>query len=181
MALGGGEGSGSRPGRSLPPGKTRYPLYRRPSGPQGRSGQVRKISPPTGIRSRVVHPVVSRYSDYPTRPTYVTRMTLKQTNWFLLHFICREFYESVDLFNFLWDRTVLTATLHDEPYALLCSSLANLAQYLWDRKMFQWEVQYSVCCTISNVPGCSICWNLLYNEYPVSFTFAYRKWSLPKF
>ena len=33
------------------PGKTRYPLYRRLGGPQGRSGQVRKISPPTGIRS----------------------------------------------------------------------------------------------------------------------------------
>ena len=46
-----GEGSASRPGRSLPPGKTRYPLYRRLGGPQGRSEQVRKISPPTGIRS----------------------------------------------------------------------------------------------------------------------------------
>jgi hypothetical protein len=28
------------------PGKTRYPLYRRLGGPQGRSGQVRKISSP---------------------------------------------------------------------------------------------------------------------------------------
>ena len=46
-----GEGSASRPGRSLPPRKTRYPLYRKLDGPQGRSGQVRKISPPTGIRS----------------------------------------------------------------------------------------------------------------------------------
>jgi hypothetical protein len=43
--------SASGPGRFLPPGKTRYPLYRRLGGPQGRSGQVRKISPPTGIRS----------------------------------------------------------------------------------------------------------------------------------
>ena len=50
-ALEGDEGSESRPGRSLPPGKTRYPLYRRLGGPQGRSGQVRKISSPTGIRS----------------------------------------------------------------------------------------------------------------------------------
>jgi hypothetical protein len=50
-ALDGGEGSASRPGRSLPPGKTRYSLYRRMGGPQGWSGQVRKISPPTGIRS----------------------------------------------------------------------------------------------------------------------------------
>jgi len=45
------EGSGSRPGCSLPPGKTRYPLYRRLGGHQGQSGQVQKISPPTRIRS----------------------------------------------------------------------------------------------------------------------------------
>ena len=37
---------------ALPPGKTRYPLYRRLGGPRDRSGRVRKISPPpTGIRS----------------------------------------------------------------------------------------------------------------------------------
>jgi hypothetical protein len=35
----------------LPPGKNRYPLYRRLGGPQGRFGRVRKISSPTGIRS----------------------------------------------------------------------------------------------------------------------------------
>ena len=33
------------------PGKTRYPLYRRLGGPQGRSGEVGKSCPPTGIRS----------------------------------------------------------------------------------------------------------------------------------
>ena len=30
---------------------SQYPLYRRPGGPQGRSGQVRKFSSTTGIRS----------------------------------------------------------------------------------------------------------------------------------
>ena len=45
------EWSASRPGRSLPPGKTRYPLYRRLGGSHGRSGQMWKISPPTGIRT----------------------------------------------------------------------------------------------------------------------------------
>jgi hypothetical protein len=45
-ALEGSEGSTLRSGRSLPPGKNRYPLYRRLGGPQGRSGRVRKISPP---------------------------------------------------------------------------------------------------------------------------------------
>jgi len=43
-----GEGSASRLGRSLLPGKIRHPLYRRLLGPQGLSWQVRKISPPPG-------------------------------------------------------------------------------------------------------------------------------------
>ena len=68
-ALEGGEGLASRPGRYLPPGKTRYPLYRRLGGPQGRSGQVRKTSPPPGFDPRTVQPVASRYTDYATRPT----------------------------------------------------------------------------------------------------------------
>jgi len=57
MALKGDEGSASRPGRSLPPGKTQYRLYRMLGGPQGRSGQVRKISPPPGFDPRTVQPV----------------------------------------------------------------------------------------------------------------------------
>jgi len=51
MALEEGEGSALRPGRSLSPGKARYTFYRRMGGPQGWSGQVRKISHPTGIRT----------------------------------------------------------------------------------------------------------------------------------
>ena len=35
---------------ALLPGETRYPLYRRLSGSQDRSGLMRIISPPTGIR-----------------------------------------------------------------------------------------------------------------------------------
>jgi len=49
-ALEGGEGSASRPGRTLPPGKIRYPLYRRLGGPQGRSGGAEYLAP-TEIRS----------------------------------------------------------------------------------------------------------------------------------
>jgi hypothetical protein len=68
-ALGGGEGSASRTGRTLPPVQTRYPFYRRLGGPQSRSGQVLKISPPPGFDPRTVQPVGSRYTDYATRPT----------------------------------------------------------------------------------------------------------------
>ena len=62
--LEGGEGSASRLGRSLPPGKTLYPLYRRLGGPQDRSGQVWKISPPTGFRS----------ADRPARSQLLSRL-----------------------------------------------------------------------------------------------------------
>ena len=48
----------------LPPGKTRYPLYRRLGRPHGRSGRVRKISPPPGFDPRTVQPVASRYIDW---------------------------------------------------------------------------------------------------------------------
>jgi hypothetical protein len=48
----------------LPPGKTRYPLHRRGGGPQGRSGQVRKISPLPGYDPRTVQPVAGRFTDY---------------------------------------------------------------------------------------------------------------------
>ena len=72
-ALEGGEGSASRPDLFLPPGKTLYPLYRRLDRPQGGSGQVRKISPPQGFDSRTVQPVASRYIEYATQPTKVSR------------------------------------------------------------------------------------------------------------
>jgi len=44
-ALEGGEWSAARPGRTLPPGKTRYSFYRRLGGPQGRSGRAENLVP----------------------------------------------------------------------------------------------------------------------------------------
>jgi hypothetical protein len=49
-ALEGGELSAARPGRTLPPGKTVYPFYRRLGGPQGQSGRAKNFVP-AGIRS----------------------------------------------------------------------------------------------------------------------------------
>jgi len=60
VALEGSEWSAARRGRTLPPGKTRCPLYRRLGGPQGRSGLAEYLIP-IGIPSRTVQPVVSRY------------------------------------------------------------------------------------------------------------------------
>ena len=49
---------------AVPPGKTRYPLYRRLGGTQGRSGQIREISPPPGLDPRTVQGVAIRYTDW---------------------------------------------------------------------------------------------------------------------
>jgi len=49
-----------------------YPLYRRLGGPQSRSGQVRKISPPSGFDPRTVQPKASRYTDWAIQaPIYI--------------------------------------------------------------------------------------------------------------
>ena len=66
-ALEGGEWSAARVGRTLPSRKTRYPFYGRLGGPQGRSGRAEYLFS-TGIRSRTIQPVVSRYTDWATRP-----------------------------------------------------------------------------------------------------------------
>jgi hypothetical protein len=55
-ALEGGEWSTARPGHTLPPGKTRYPLYWRLGGPQGRSGRTENLAP-SGFNPRIVQPV----------------------------------------------------------------------------------------------------------------------------
>ena len=51
---------------ALPQGTTRYTLYRRLSGPQGRSGRVRKISSPPHRDSipGTVQPLTSHYTDW---------------------------------------------------------------------------------------------------------------------
>ena len=68
-ALEGGEWLAARSGRTLPPGKTRYHFTGGWVGPRasldGRNNLVT-----TGIRSRTVQPVVSRYTDWATRPTF---------------------------------------------------------------------------------------------------------------
>ena len=68
-ALEGGEWSAARPGRTLPPGKTLYPFYWRLGRSQDRSGRAENLVS-TGIRSRTVQPVVSRYTDWATLPTH---------------------------------------------------------------------------------------------------------------
>ena len=88
-ALEGGEWSAARPGQSLPQRKTRYPFCRRLGGPQGRSGGTENLVP-TGIRSRAVQPVVSRYTEGATQPTILRALCDKYNNLCRIsrHHIC---------------------------------------------------------------------------------------------
>jgi len=128
-ALEGGEGSVSRPGRSLPPGKTRYPLYRRLGGPQGWSEQVRKISPPPGFDPRTVQPVASRYTNCATRPTlfpYTARIYPLQSHpTYLLHNISL-IYSLLQSFTIFCNLQILCLHL---TYLLTCL-LTYLLTYL---------------------------------------------------
>jgi hypothetical protein len=59
---------------ALPPEKTRYPLYRRLGGPQGRSGQVRKISSQPGFEPRMnMSGIFMSYVDIVWSPSHVGR------------------------------------------------------------------------------------------------------------
>ena len=62
---------------ALHPGKTRYPLYKRLGGPQGRSGRVRKILPLPGFDPRTVQPVAIRYTTQQRR--YYTFCSVKDS------------------------------------------------------------------------------------------------------
>ena len=91
-ALEGGEWSAVRPGRTLPPRKTRYVLYRRLGGPQGRFGRAENLVP-TGIRS----------PDRPARSQSLYRLS------YPAHNVEVKTYEFHDL---ILERFLLTGTKH---------------------------------------------------------------------
>ena len=67
---------------ALPRGETRYPLYRRLRGPQGRSGRIRKISLSPGFDLRTIQPVTSCSTDYAT-PTNIESDRIVILKWSL--------------------------------------------------------------------------------------------------
>jgi hypothetical protein len=73
-ALDAGGLSTSLSARFSPGKESRYQLYRRLDGPQGRSGQIRKISALPGFDQRTLQPVASRYTDWAI-PAHVERTT----------------------------------------------------------------------------------------------------------
>ena len=69
------------------PGKDPVPIVQEAGWVPGRSGQVRKISFPTGIRSRTVHPVASRYTNYVTQTTKMYPYTYNISHKNVINFV----------------------------------------------------------------------------------------------
>ena len=78
-----GEGSASRPGCSLTPGKDSVPIVQKAGwapGPVWTGAE--KSRPPPGFDPRTVQPVASRYADWATGPTW-QYVDLRQVNGWL--------------------------------------------------------------------------------------------------
>ena len=105
------------PGRTLPPEKTHYPLYRRLGGPQRRSGQVRIISPPPEFDPRTLQ----RYTDCAV-PAHRHRrgVILKHT----LIPQCFFFYKSFQ--NRAYAFFELRSSNYETPYIAIYCSLPSL-------------------------------------------------------
>jgi hypothetical protein len=95
-----------------PPGKTRYPLYRRLGGPQGRSGQVQKILPHTGFRSQ----------DRPARSESLYRLSYPGPVHFHEYIYIHIYLNLYIKFKFHQNLTKITGTLHEDRYTFLITS-----------------------------------------------------------
>ena len=66
---------------ALPPGKTRYPLYKRLGWLQSQSGWVWKISPPLGFDPQTVEPVACHYTDCAIPARTLVNITFTFCHW----------------------------------------------------------------------------------------------------
>jgi len=65
----------------------RYPLCRRLGGPQGRSGQVRKISPPPGIDPQTIHPVAKTMLYRATKKNQYEQFNYNNNNYYYYYYL----------------------------------------------------------------------------------------------
>ena len=135
-ALEEGEGLASRPGCSLPPGMIRYTLYRRLGGPQGRYGQVRKISPPPGFDPRTVQLVASRYTDYANRHFFEYEGTDKmKTQLLLWDFMLSLRWLTTLIYSGIWRRIRLYVGTH------VSNERTSCIFTVWEKSLLYWRMR----------------------------------------
>ena len=97
-----------------------YPFYRRLGGPQGRSGRAENLVP-TGIWSRTVQPVVSRYTDWATRTTHVMLIMTPIPGQYLASWIklCHSHHTTWNNYKVPIHSSDLCNSIHPAPNILL--------------------------------------------------------------
>jgi len=126
---------------TLPLGKTQYLFYRRLGGPQGRSGQVQKISPPPGFNPRTVQPIASNYTDWTALAHIVVYIVLCT----MLDFINKEFRKyMVTVYCNVYKHTTEVNVLY-QSYFQLC--LYTTHQYKVEISHIQWWHHKQQACT----------------------------------
>jgi len=98
-------------------GKTRYSLYMRLGGTQGRSGQVRKISPPPGFDPRTFQPVASPYTDWDISALYI-KIYIYMYNIYYNVTSCLQWYTNSHPQIFLYFCLFLSLLFHLPPSPL---------------------------------------------------------------
>jgi len=121
---------------SLPPGKTRYTWYSGLGGPQGRSGRVRKLSPPTGIRSpgrpacneslyRLNYPAPPEIHPYTIKTLEMLCVVCKKKN---VAIFCR--FVFVNFNTMRWQIGMNMC----EAYSIFCRKTVQLVKGIWGLK-----------------------------------------------
>ena len=124
----------STPRPLYPRKETRYPLYIRLGGPQGRSGGLRKISPAPGFDPRTVQPVASRYTDWaiPAPAHKSSKVGLECELWLAAKITLeRQTTPSTDIACTLYLNTLSGVLLTDEgrAYVFSCRTLVHFVEY----------------------------------------------------
>ena len=122
---------------ALPPGMTRYPLYRRLGRAQTRSGRVLKISPPQGLDLRTIQLVASRYTDW-TIPAllhlpYADKLPGLHTKtaptfWIPSHVLHAPYMRSIHINSHVYCRHPLTFRKNNTCFLSYFITLYHLAQ-----------------------------------------------------
>ena len=139
---------------ALPPGKTRYPSYGRPGGPQSRSRQVRKISPLPGFDPRTVQPVAI--------PALLG--DLRQVTWYNTRksplFMTKHFPQKYQCYTCSWQYTCVRQFMCNLVHYCMFrpSVVAIFIEYIWRCDMYsprmakQWPKHVGVTATIERAP-----------------------------
>jgi hypothetical protein len=117
---------------ALHPGKTRYPLYRRLGGPQGRSGKVRKISPPPGFDRRTFQSVASRNIDCGISNNNNNIQTLNYINYISIHptIISTESVVTITFQKYLQNSGLTETILREVQIAVLLQTWHTVRKFL---------------------------------------------------